>query len=66
MMKNFPLFLSLQGRRALVVGGGEPAARKVELLLSAGAQVSLIAETVTGEIAQLIAGASEDAGFEGD
>jgi uroporphyrin-III C-methyltransferase/precorrin-2 dehydrogenase/sirohydrochlorin ferrochelatase len=55
MMKSFPLFLSLQDRRALVVGGGEPAARKVELLLSAGAQVSLIAETVTGEIAQLIA-----------
>jgi uroporphyrin-III C-methyltransferase/precorrin-2 dehydrogenase/sirohydrochlorin ferrochelatase len=55
MMKSFPLFFSLQDRRALVVGGGEPAARKVELLLSAGAQVSLIAETVTGEIAQLIA-----------
>ena len=55
MIKTFPLFLSLQDRRALVVGGGEPAARKVELLLSAGAQVSLIAETVTGEIAQLIA-----------
>jgi len=55
MMKTFPLFLSLQDRRALVVGGGEQAARKVELLLSAGAQVSLIAETVTGEIAQLIA-----------
>ena len=56
-MQNFPLFLSLQGRRALVVGGTDQAARKVELLLSAGAQVSLIAETVTGEIAQLIADA---------
>jgi uroporphyrin-III C-methyltransferase/precorrin-2 dehydrogenase/sirohydrochlorin ferrochelatase len=57
MMQNFPLFLSLQGRRALVVGGTDHAARKVELLLAAGAQVSLIAETVTGEIAQLIADA---------
>ena len=55
MIRTFPLFLSLHGRRALVVGGGEAAARKVEPLLSAGAQVSLIAETVTGEIAQLIA-----------
>ena len=41
----------------LVVGGSEPAARKVELLLSAGARVTLIADTVVGEIAQLIADA---------
>lgn len=54
-MQTFPLFLDLKGRRTLVVGGGEPAARKVELLLLAGAQVTLIAATVTGELAQLIA-----------
>ena len=54
-MQTFPLFLDLRGRRALVVGGGEMAARKAELLLSAGAQVSLVAATVNGEIAQLIA-----------
>jgi uroporphyrin-III C-methyltransferase/precorrin-2 dehydrogenase/sirohydrochlorin ferrochelatase len=54
-MNGFPLFLSLRGRRALVVGGGDAAARKIELLLLAGARVSLIAATVTGEIAQLIA-----------
>jgi uroporphyrin-III C-methyltransferase/precorrin-2 dehydrogenase/sirohydrochlorin ferrochelatase len=54
-MQTFPLFLSLKDRRALVVGGTDAAARKIELLLSAGARVALIAETVTGEIAQLIA-----------
>jgi len=54
-MKSFPLFLMLCDRQALVVGGGEPAARKMELLLSAGARVSLLAERVNGEIAQLIA-----------
>lgn len=53
-MQTFPLFLSLQGRRALIVGGGDAAARKAELLLKAGAQVSLVAGTVGGEIAQLI------------
>ncbi|MBX9944763.1 MAG: siroheme synthase CysG [Reyranella sp.] len=53
-MQTLPLFMSLQGRRALVVGGTEAAARKVELLLSAGAQVTLIADAVVGEIAQSI------------
>jgi uroporphyrin-III C-methyltransferase/precorrin-2 dehydrogenase/sirohydrochlorin ferrochelatase len=53
-MQTFPLFMSLQERRVLVVGGTEAAARKVALLLSAGAQVTLIANTVVGEIAQLI------------
>ena len=53
-MQTFPIFLTLQDRPVLVVGGSEPAARKVELLLSAGARVTLIADTVVGEIAQLI------------
>jgi uroporphyrin-III C-methyltransferase/precorrin-2 dehydrogenase/sirohydrochlorin ferrochelatase len=55
MMQSFPLFLSLKGRHTLLVGGTESAARKAELLLSAGARVTLIAGTVVGEIAQLIA-----------
>ena len=54
-MHGFPLFLSLRDRPVLVVGGGAAAVRKIELLLSAGAAVVLIAETVTGEMAQLIA-----------
>ena len=49
VMQAFPLFMSLQGRGALVVGGTEAAARKVELLsLLAGAQVTLIADTACG------------------
>ena len=55
LMQSFPLFLTLQDRHVLVVGGTEAAARKAELLLSAGARVTLIADTVVGEIAQLIA-----------
>lgn len=53
-MQTFPLFMNLKERRALVVGGTEAAARKVELLLSANAQVTLIADAVVGEIAQWI------------
>ena len=45
-MQSFPLFLTLQDRHVLVVGGTEAAARKAELLLSAGARVTLIADTV--------------------
>src|SRR5882724_3990109 len=55
VMQSFPIFLSLKDRPVLVVGGGEPAARKVELLLSAGTRVTLIADTVIGEIAHMIA-----------
>ncbi len=42
-MQYLPLFVSLHHRVCLVVGGGEVAARKIELLLRAGAQVYVIA-----------------------
>jgi len=42
-MNYLPIFLDLRGRRCLVVGGSETAARKSELLLRAGAQVDVAA-----------------------
>jgi uroporphyrin-III C-methyltransferase/precorrin-2 dehydrogenase/sirohydrochlorin ferrochelatase len=50
-MDYLPLFLRLGGARALVVGGGAVAARKVEWLLKAGAQVTVVAPALGHELA---------------
>jgi precorrin-2 dehydrogenase len=42
----YPLFLDLTGRKALVVGGGLVAERKVHSLLEAGALVTLVSPDV--------------------
>lgn len=46
MMKSFPIFLSLQGRPALVVGDGPMAAAKARLLHAAGARVTRITNRI--------------------
>ncbi len=54
-MRYFPAFLDLLDRPSLLVGGGEPAARKLRLLLKAGARVAVVAPRVTPEIEALAA-----------
>jgi len=41
-MDYLPIFLDLRGRKGLVVGGGDTAARKAALMLSAGAWVTTV------------------------
>jgi siroheme synthase-like protein len=45
-----PAFLKLRGRRVLLVGGGPVAAGKLESLLTAGADVTVVAPEVRPEI----------------
>lgn len=46
----FPVFLRLEGRRVLLVGGGRVAAGKVRALVEAGASVTVVAPAVLDEI----------------
>jgi uroporphyrin-III C-methyltransferase / precorrin-2 dehydrogenase / sirohydrochlorin ferrochelatase len=56
-MDYLPVFLRLEGKPVVVVGGGEVAARKVQWLLRAGARVRLIAPQVNAALAQRAAAA---------
>lgn len=40
---RFPLFVDLEGARAVVVGGGTVACRRIQVLLRFGAYVTVIA-----------------------
>jgi uroporphyrin-III C-methyltransferase / precorrin-2 dehydrogenase / sirohydrochlorin ferrochelatase len=48
----FPAFLKLAGRRVVVVGGGPVAASKLDALLAAGADVTVVAPEIVDEIAE--------------
>lgn len=52
-MGYYPALLELQGRRCVVVGGGPVAEGKVQALLEAGAEVTVISPEVTGALQAL-------------
>ena len=68
-MAMFPAFLHLRSRRVVVVGGGPVAASKLEALLAAGADVTVVAPEVRPEIEQtgvtVVRRAFEDADLDG-
>jgi precorrin-2 dehydrogenase len=49
-MNYYPIFLDVRGKRCLVVGGGEIAAGKVDGLLNAGANVTVISPEASERI----------------
>ncbi len=51
-MDYLPIFLKVQDRPCLVVGGGKVAARKVALLLRAGARVTIISPQICDDLLQ--------------
>jgi precorrin-2 dehydrogenase / sirohydrochlorin ferrochelatase len=55
-MKTYcPVYLDLQGRKCVVVGGGEVALRKTKILLDCGARVVVISPRFHPEIMRLAA-----------
>ena len=52
-MRYLPIFIDLQNRSCLVVGGGEVALRKAEMLSRAGATLHVVAPEINSELATL-------------
>ena len=52
-MKYYPIFLDITGKKCVVIGGGDVAARKVKRLIESGAKVSVISPELAPELATL-------------
>ncbi|WP_299188566.1 uroporphyrinogen-III C-methyltransferase [uncultured Psychrobacter sp.] len=53
-MNTFPLFFKLENRKVLIVGGGDVALRKADLLSRAGAAITILAPDISAEIQALL------------
>ena len=53
-MHYYPIFLDIEQRKVVVVGGGSVAERKVRNLLEYGAEVFVIAQKLTSSLRQLV------------
>ena len=49
----YPVFLNINGKKCVVVGGGQVALRKVRVLLEHGADVEVISPDLCPELAKL-------------
>lgn len=48
--KHFPLFVSLEGKSAVVVGGGTVGLRRAEVLRRFGAEVTVVSPALSGTV----------------
>lgn len=53
-MDYFPIFLSVKQKKVTVIGGGEVACRKVDLLRKAGATITVISPKIHNYLASLV------------
>lgn len=53
-MNTFPLFFKLDNRKVLIVGGGDVALRKADLLSRAGAAITIVAPSICDELHALL------------
>ena len=51
-MQNYPIFMNLQDQPCLIVGGGPVALRKIRLMLSAGAKITVVAPEICQDLEQ--------------
>ena len=48
----YPIFLDIENRNVVIIGGGEVCARKAETMMSYGAKVTIVSPKFTPEIEQ--------------
>ena len=54
MPQYYPIYLDLENKQVLVVGGGKIAQRKVETLLEYGAVVTIVSPALTPELQEMV------------
>ena len=53
-MKYFPIYLDAKYINAMIIGGGEVAARKIELLLKSTTNIAIMSETLNSSVERLV------------
>ena len=64
IMNTFPLFFKLEDRKVLIVGGGDVALRKADLLSRAGATITILAPSISHELQALLSDSKHELIYE--